>query len=598
MIRLVLAPLTFAPLVFALLASSNSANAATFYVANTGVDSNTCGSVSAPCKSFKRVLRTSTGAMRVGPGDQILLKGGRYVVNYPLHDQFSIENFVPNRANCTSPNSLNSLSIKVDPQAQEDVVIEMGETFADPAFNASKRGTLMRILQSNCVIINGKTAVGTGTAKRLILDGKERKFGLSNGFYDAYFDPSGSYIPPANTPQPPSAGLLSLVDYSGKTETLPTTDLIYGGITIRDVEVRNTLGVGIGLNKYRDVKISNNHVHHTFFRAIGGYGYNVTLENNQINNAAQINRNNVMFYARQDSGGWPGVMQMGGDYEFKNLHDRSGNVVMRNNQISNSWGEGIINGSDGGQITGNTVFNTYSVGIYLERSSNMLVDKNYVYANDALYHRPIAATPYIPASSTPDNFRRPFDGITLASESSSATGSLVHDLKIVNNLLNATRRAFTYWYDSSNPDSNNSYSNINFSHNTLIASKGDYPIRIFSLGSGVNQYPNNKMMNNLIENSPSTGAGWNIGNSNLWTLDGNFQFAAGNYSYVRLVGPTVTAGSPPANFALDATSPALAINTADSNVTSVTTDWLSVTRHALTPTVGVFEKLSSSIEPR
>jgi hypothetical protein len=93
MIRLVLAPLTFAslifaPLVFALLASSNSANAATFYVANTGVDSNTCGSVSAPCKSFKRVLRTSTGAMRVGPGDQILLKGGRYVVNYPLHDQF------------------------------------------------------------------------------------------------------------------------------------------------------------------------------------------------------------------------------------------------------------------------------------------------------------------------------------------------------------------------------------------------------------------------------------------------------------------------------------------------------------------------------
>lgn len=583
MLKFVLAPLSFV-----LLVSSNSANAATFYIANTGVDSNTCGSVSAPCKSFKRVLRTSTGAVRVVPGDQILLKGGRYVVNYPLHDQFSIENFVPNRANCALQNNLNSLNIGVDPLAQEDVVIEMGETFADPASNPSKRGTLMRVLQSNCVLINGKTATG----KRLILDGKERKFGLSNAYYDAYFDPTGSYIPPANTPQPPSAGLLSLVDYSGATENLPTSQLIYGGITLRDIEVRNTLGVGIGLNKYRDVKISNNHVHHTFFRAIGGYGFNVTLENNLINNAAQINRNNVMFYARQNSGGWPGVLQMGGDYEFKKMHDRSGNVVMRNNQISNSWGEGIINGSDGGQISGNTVFNTYSVGIYLERSSNMLVEKNYVYANDALYHRPIAATPYIPASSTPDAYRRPLDGITLASETGSATGSLVHDLKIVNNLFNATRRAFTYWYDSSNTESNNSYSNINFSHNTLIASKGDYPIRIFTLGSGVTQYPNNKIMNNLIENSPSSGAGWSIGNSNLWTLDGNFQFAAGNYSYVRLRGPTVTAGSPAINFSLDPLSPALAINTADSNITGVTTDWLSLLRHTLWPTVGVFEDAS------
>lgn len=565
-----------------LLLAATSSQAATLYVAPAGIDSSTCGASASPCKSIRRAIRTSSGMLRVAPGDQILLKGGVYVSEVDQYNRFYIENFVPDRNACSTPTPQNSLRIGVDPQASTDVLIEMGASFADPAKNTARRGSLMQVLQSNCIIIDGDN----GNGKRLILDGKERQFGLANPFYVAY---DGGPIPSPSDPQPTSTGLLTLVDYSGASASLPTDALVYGGVAIRNLEVRNTMGSGITMNKYRDVAISNNHVHHTFFRAIGGYGYNVLLEGNQVEYGAQINRNNVMFYARQDHGGWPGVMQMGGDYEFRDLHSRSGNVIMRNNRIVNSWGEGIINGSDGGEIVGNTVANTYSVGIYLERSTGMRVEQNHVYANDALFHRPLAATPWVAASSTPDAARRALDGITLATESGSGGSSaLVFDLTIINNVIAGARRAFTYWYDASNTNPSNSYANINFSHNTLIGSTGDVPIRIYALGAGVERHADNRIMNNLIEVSTGNGT-WQLGDPGLWSLEGNYVFARGAYAAQALQGPDFAPGAAPGNYALTQTSPARATQTAPIKQCNVWQDWLGYDRAETGASVGAFE---------
>lgn len=566
---------------FSMLLLAPGAQAATHYLAPNGVDSNTCGAFDAPCKSLKRALKTSSGSWRLGVGDQVLFMGGTYVVNEPAANPFSVEYFSPDRNTCLTPNAANKLRIGVDPKAQSDVLIEMGPAFADASLNPGRNGALLRIVQSNCVLVDGDNGYG----RRMILDGRERRFDISNPYYDAY---AGGPIPGPNVAQPKSTALVNLVDYSGLTATRHTNDLIFGGVSIRNLEVRNTMGAGISFNKYRDLDISNNYVHHTFFRAIGGYGYNVTIADNRVHNAGQINRNNVVFYARQDNGGWPGIVQAGSDYEFRDFHGQSGKVYFRNNLIQNSWGEGIIASTDQGEVSGNTVANTYSIGIYVERGANLKVEKNYVYANDALYHRPIAATPYIPPSSTPDPYRRALDGVTLATESANnPASSLIHDVAIVNNLLVGGRRGITYWYDSSNTSPSNSYANLDISHNTILATGGDHPVRIFALGPNVPRYTNNKIYNNLIEKSAG-GSQWRIDDAALWTVGGNYSFAFGAYQNEAFQGPSLTPGSAPVNFSLTANSPALTTYTVGTNITNVVYDFFNRGRNSK-PSPGAIE---------
>lgn len=564
-----------------LLLCSAKVLAKTHYLAPNGKDTNTCGAYNSPCKSLKRALKTSNGNWRLGAKDQILLKGGRYVVNYPAYDQFYLDDFPLRAEDCLVPSSQNSLYLGIDPMSNTDVAIEMGDTFADPLQNPSKRGALLRLNQSSCIIVDGINAQG----KKIIFDGKYRQFGLSNGFYDAF---NGGPIPAISTPQPPSTGLIHVTDYSGKTAILPTDELIYGGIVLKNLEVRNTMGVGIGINKQRNITIANNYVHHIFFRAIGGYGFNVTIQENQVSHAAQINRFNMMFYARQNSGGWPGVVQMSGDYEYKDMHARSGQVFIRGNFVTNSWGEGIIANSLRGEVLDNVVVNAYSVGIYLEHATDILVERNYIYADDALYHRPLSATPYIPASSIPDPYRRAMDAVTLATESGEVnnTSSLISHIKIANNIMVGTRRGLTYWYDSSNTSLSNSYSDINFSHN-VIAGSADDPIRIFTLGFGVERFSDNKIYNNLIEKNPS-GYGIKLGDSDLWDVRGNYLFNYGSYKQAGLVGPSFSPGVDPHSFAVVPFGEAYLTRTVDLETTGVIEDWNHLSR-AIQPTVGAFE---------
>lgn len=566
-------------IVFGLLILSSVLEAKIFYLAPNGQDSNNCGSYSSPCKSIKRALKTSKGVWRAKPGDQILLKGGRYVVNYPLYDQFYVDEFFARADDCLNPSPENSLYIGIDPNAAADVVIEMGQSFADPLQNPSKRGSLIRINESSCIIVDGHN----GNGKRLIIDGKWRPFGLSNGFYDAF---NGGPIPPSSTPQPPSSGLVHLTDYSGQTANLPTNQLIYGGMIIANLEVKNTFGVGISLNKQRNITIMSNYVHHTFFRAIGGYGYEVGIINNQVDNAALINLNNIMFYAKNGSGGWPGVVQMSGDYEFKELHPRSEYINIENNVVKNSWGEGIIANADFGQVTDNLVANAYSVGIYLEHAQNIKALRNYTYANDALYHRPTSASPYVPPSSTPDSLMRAMDGITLATEGGENNGdSLVRDVKMANNIMVGTRRGLTYWFDSSNTSLTNSYSNINFSHNVIIANVE--PIKIFKLGANVERHANNHIYNNIIERS-SQGLGLSLGDIELWDVQGNYLFNFQSYAEAGLLGPNFNAGSAPENFRATPNGEAYFVPTVSPSQTNVLDDFFEVPR-GQNPIAGAFE---------
>jgi len=84
-------------------------------------------------------------------------------------------------------------------------------------------------------------------------------------------------------------------------------------------------------------------------------------------------------------GGWPGIIQTTSNYVDDNF---STNTFIRNNIIHNSWGEGIIAGRlNLGEVSGNTLYDIYSVGIYLDNARNINVYRNYIYSTTDLYNR-------------------------------------------------------------------------------------------------------------------------------------------------------------------------------------------------------------------
>ncbi|WP_338849605.1 right-handed parallel beta-helix repeat-containing protein [Massilia sp. W12] len=574
-------PLILAASILAPLAVTQ-AHATALYLAPDGIDSNSCGAYASPCKTVKRALRTSSGVDRLRQGDQIYFKQGVYTINYANRNDYSINDFAPPLESCATPTQSNALLLGLDPAATADAVLEMAEDFEDPAVNRNFFGTLMSISKSNCVILDG----ANGAKKRIILDGKERKFGgLDNPYYLAH---EGGPIPDDDDPMPSDASLLQVKHDIPANE--PPSALSYGGVVIKNMEVRNTRGRGIRVSLYKNVEISNNIVRNVNYRAIGGFGENVRILNNHVSDAAKINRNNIVFYAKQRSGGWPGVVQMGGDWTFHSIFPRSKNIVISGNLVEKSWGEGIMCSCDEAQIRGNTVRDTYSVGIYLHQLSKALVEQNYIYTTTAWYHRPLQRTPVIPPSPVPDNLRRPMNGFTLASEQSVHGSIRLSDIQVRNNLIHTTAFGINYWYDSNNPGPDNTYEKINISHNTILNSQSSHAIYIDTLPPTSMRSPDNLIANNLIERTAS-GQDIRVTDTDLWLISGNYMINRGDYSiFARLdADRSLHAGSPPYLFRPATGHPVRNYPTQSTFTTGVLKDWDLQSRIPFKPIPGIFE---------
>lgn len=228
--------------------------------------------------------------------------------------------------------------------------------------------------------------------------------------------------------------------------------IVFGGNNSNEgFEVANSSGRGIGAREVDGVLIQNNVVHDIDYRGIGVNGSNIIIQDNEVYQTALMNTplNGI-------GGGWPAAIQTTPQYGPKT---RSTNVIIRRNDVHQNHGEGIIGWfADGVLIEDNTVYNNFSVGVYIDNTLNGIVRDNYIYTDTSNFNKQ-------------NNGR--MTGISLSMEDyddgSYPTELPPTNIEIVNNVLADVGAGFFY---SNYGHSSSSFSDITFAHNTLYYSQG------------------------------------------------------------------------------------------------------------------------------
>ncbi len=345
--------------------------------------------------------------------------------------------------------------------------------------------------------------------------------------------------------------LLSIVRWTTKPE-MKFYEVI--GMTIRYSNER-----GIYFYKVNQLKIKQCLVHDIETRGIGGYGKYVTIEDNEVYNAVLENINN----AYGNNGGWAMGISFTYDYQTNEGVIKS---TIRNNYVHDCWGEGMAPGSTSNDmlIEGNTVVNCFSVGIYLNKCTNVTVRNNHVYNTDPTYYR----------------FSQPANGIAMANETSfSSLAKPLDSIYIYNNILSHVRKGISFWHDLSNTSTQNSYHNVEIYYNVILNPTSKSVD--FDLLPNGNVQPYNCILKNNIFYYGTTQS--DIHNPNGWQVSNNNWFGAGGYPSFAGQGAInadqlfVNANNPgnPLNYKLTSSSPCIGKAIA---TTRVATDYFGNSR--------------------
>ena len=269
-------------------------------------------------------------------------------------------------------------------------------------------------------------------------------------------------------------------------------------VVIEGFEVRNSTGRGISYYDSTNITIRGCTVHDIAYRSIGGSGENILIEGNEVFNGAQSNKDGSFM-----GGGWPGVIQT---YVFPDGR-LSKNVVVRNNHVHDSWGECIIAGfADGFHIEGNRVHDCYSVGVYVDTSRNVTIERNQIYTTTDAFNRK-------------DNGNRA-NGISVAAEDYGSMGDVGPEaIVIVNNLIVGMNRGVGYWHDASNGDANNSFRAVRIMHNVVMGTKRA-PLRFDEVPAGFDP-PTDVVVSNNVFYRGADGGDLFVGNPSAFSFASN-----------------------------------------------------------------------------
>lgn len=197
------------------------------------------------------------------------------------------------------------------------------------------------------------------------------------------------------------------------------------GVRFDSFEVRNGPKSGIAVYDARDVKVRWNEVHHhqefgihvaSAHESPIGTTRDIVIEGNSVHHNVLSNA------ARTASSGWGQAI---GAF-------RARNVTIRGNFVRENYGEGIdLVVTDRGRIVDNTVWDNFSVNIYLDNATCATVDRNFVITG---------------WSKDAKSFYRgggPAMGIHAANEKY-AQQNLLKELTITNNIVVHCRFGFSY----------------------------------------------------------------------------------------------------------------------------------------------------------
>ena len=274
-------------------------------------------------------------------------------------------------------------------------------------------------------------------------------------------------------------------------------------VVVDGLEVRNSAGRGINLHECAGVTVRNCSIHDVQCRALGGSGERLLFEGNRVWNACLVNADNAFVKAGKQ-GGWPATVQT----SMRDDKRPSTDVIFRNNEVRDSWGEGIDAWFlDGGAIEGNVVRDCYSVLIYADTARNLRIDRNVCVAANDRFHRADLKTPPGGVHFATEHYD--FEMPPLADE----------NLVVSNNLVIGTAHGISFWCDRGNTKPHNTYRNILVAHNVVKDVWWD-PMSFDEVPDG-NPAPAGCAARNNVFFKGKKGGGIAIANPAAWTFSNN-----------------------------------------------------------------------------
>ena len=328
--------------------------------------------------------------------------------------------------------------------------------------------------------------------------------------------------------------------------------------SVKGLEIRNSHGRGVQFTNSNNVTIENNTIYNIKTRAIGGSGDTITITGNTVYNAVLENYNQAYNQSGDGSndpddgtlgdscGGWAGAIST----VKIDSTTATTNVVISNNTVYDNWGEGIIPfDSRYVEITGNTVYNNYSVNMYVEAVQDAVVDRNYVYQTTGTKTRNQNA-------DCPDEPARETYGISVANEARVVDGvpevvAYTDKMAITNNLVIGGEASLRFWFDESNTATTNSYKNLLIAHNVFWKPVGSVLLIgcVVAQDSGASctheitgdQPENARFINNLVSRGTATYG--TINDPTAWTFSHN-HWVEGEPTFANITHTNSTTGDP------------------------------------------------------
>lgn len=256
-------------------------------------------------------------------------------------------------------------------------------------------------------------------------------------------------------------------------------------ITIEGFEVRNGDRMGIAVWGGDHIKILNNIVHDVKSNGIFASYSDLNQVTDILIQGNRVYHNSLTNNPPQDSGGnWAEGINVSG----------VGSIRVINNKVYENYGEGIGFQGSGGLISRNTVYDNYSVNIYLDNATKSTVERNLVY------------TTYKPEYY---RFNQPANGIQVANE----TGTYQLDNnKIINNIVIGGGWGFYY----------GNYKKGGGMKNTLIANNTFYKGTLGLIRIDPDTHSNTTFANNIfyqvngVQMTQFTASSALKFNNNLW----------------------------------------------------------------------------------
>jgi hypothetical protein len=343
-------------------------------------------------------------------------------------------------------------------------------------------------------------------------------------------------------------------------------------VTFDGFELRNGPLMGLQVADGTDVTIRNCLIHDMQDNGLLASGQQLLIENNQVWNVVLRNANNA-----SGRGLWGSSLHTVRRPNFMPTL----NVTIRNNVVHDTWGEGIgVYHTDGAVVQGNTVYDTYSVSVYLDQARNVQIDRNYVYVTgDARNKNGLA--PFRVGMAT-----EPLAGNT-------QPVIMLQNITVSNNIIVAPGIGLNYYYDNGTVDPSNTYQNVHIYYN-VVRAPAFSTIQFHAVQNNSLKPSGVLVRNNILDGATMSAnntlqigdiAGWTFSN-NDWPngVPGPAREPTSFAADPLFANPV--AGGPADGFRLQAGSPAIGKATP---LGEVTLDFFGTPRDPAHPSIGVHE---------